>query len=380
MLSAARRFWVLCHLYLGLGIGGVFALLSLTGSMLVFYIEIDHWLTPELRIEMPADRQSASLQDMVNALHKAHPQRQYSWRLEIPQQASAALIARYYRAEETAHLDFAPLISAVNPYTLEVVSNRFWGQYPMTWLLDLHYTFLLGADGTTLVAIAGLLCMLSMLTGIVLWWPSADRWRKSLSWRWRRGFARQIYDLHVLPGIYGFLFLSVLIVTGVILARPDWFTPMLEKTGTLYQVPTVRSSLAAGQQRISADVALAAAQAVFPGANVRWLHTPDDDEGVYFLRFEQAAEPGRRFPVSRVWVNQYSGDVLASYDPLSAGFADTFMAWQHPLHNGEAFGLFGRLLVTLSGLLPALLLATGIVRWRQKRKVSREKTKTVSGF
>jgi uncharacterized iron-regulated membrane protein len=371
MLQAARRFWVLCHLYLGLGIGGVFALLSLTGSVLVFYIEIDRWLTPELRIVVPEAQPPASLQEMINALQQAHPQREYSWRLEIPQRDDEALVARYYRAEETVHLDFAPLISAVNPYTLQVVSNRFWGQYPMTWLFDLHYTLLLGADGTTLVAVAGLLGLLSLITGMVLWWPSTGRWRKALTWRWRRGSARQIYDLHVLPGVYSVVLLFLLTVTGIILARPDWFTPLLEKTGALYQVPTLNSVRAAGQQRLSADVAWAAAQAVFPDAQLRWLHTPETDDGVYFMRFEQAAEPGRRFPISRVWVDQYSGEVLASFDPLSAGFADTFMAWQHPLHNGEAFGLLGRLLVALSGLLPTVLLTTGIIRWRQKSVASR---------
>jgi uncharacterized iron-regulated membrane protein len=374
MLQAARRFWVLCHLYLGLGIGGMFALLSLTGSVLVFYIEIDRWLTPELRIVVPEAQPSASLQEMINALQQAHPQREHSWRLEIPQRDDEALVARYYRAEETIHLDFAPLISAVNPYTLQVVSNRFWGQYPMTWLFDLHYTLLLGADGTTLVAVAGLLGLLSLITGMVLWWPSTGRWRKALTWRWRRGSARQIYDLHVLPGVYSVVLLFLLTVTGIILARPDWFTPLLEKTGALYQVPTPNSVRAAGQQRLSADVAWAAAQAVFPDAQLRWLHTPETDDGVYFMRFEQAAEPGRRFPISRVWVDQYSGEVLASFDPLSAGFADTFMAWQHPLHNGEAFGLLGRLLVALSGLLPMVLLTTGIIRWRQKSVASRQKS------
>jgi uncharacterized iron-regulated membrane protein len=374
MLQAARRFWVLCHLYLGLGIGGMFALLSLTGSVLVFYIEIDRWLTPELRIVVPEAQPPASLQEMINALQQAHPQREHSWRLEIPQRDDEALVARYYRAEETIHLDFAPLISAVNPYTLQVVSNRFWGQYPMTWLFDLHYTLLLGADGTTLVAVAGLLGLLSLITGMVLWWPSTGRWRKALTWRWRRGSARQIYDLHVLPGVYSVVLLFLLTVTGIILARPDWFTPLLEKTGALYQVPTLNSVRAAGQQRLSADVAWTAAQAVFPDAQLRWLHTPETDDGVYFMRFEQAAEPGRRFPISRVWVDQYSGEVLASFDPLSAGFADTFMAWQHPLHNGEAFGLLGRLLVALSGLLPTVLLTTGIIRWRQKSVASRQKS------
>jgi uncharacterized iron-regulated membrane protein len=41
--------------------------------------------------------------------------------------------------------------------------------------------------------------------------------------------------------------------------------------------------------------------------------------------------------------------------------------WLHPLHNGEAFGLTGRILVFLSGLLPLVLFITGFLRWRHKR-------------
>lgn len=43
-----RRFWLRTHLYLGLVGGGLFVLISLTGSLLVFYKAIDEWLHPEL--------------------------------------------------------------------------------------------------------------------------------------------------------------------------------------------------------------------------------------------------------------------------------------------------------------------------------------------
>lgn len=48
--------------------------------------------------------------------------------------------------------------------------------------------------------------------------------------------------------------------------------------------------------------------------------------------------------------------------------ADTYFAWQFPLHNGEAFGLPGRLVVFVSGLVPCGLYVTGILIWARKRR------------
>lgn len=47
------------------------------------------------------------------------------------------------------------------------------------------------------------------------------------------------------------------------------------------------------------------------------------------------------------------------------------MDWLHPLHNGEALGLFGRWVACLAGLLPGLLFVTGCLRWCHKRRVRR---------
>ena len=122
---------------------------------------------------------------------------------------------------------------------------------------------------------------------------------------------------------------------------------------------------------IAADQAVSLAQAHFPQATLRWVETPKGALGVFRVNLWQPGEPGFRFPRTQVWIDAYSGDVLAIRDPRdpqrqSAG--DTFLDWQHPLHNGEAFGLPGRILACIAGLLPALLWVTGVMRWLHKRR------------
>lgn len=137
------KVWLNIHLYTGLSVGLVFVLAGLTGSLLVFYVELDEILNPELQItEQQTQRQPQPYETLYQALRSAHPERAGAWRLELPRHKQAMMMARYYKAKEKEHLHFAPLIAWVNPYTAEIVSSRFWGEYAMTWFYDLHYELL----------------------------------------------------------------------------------------------------------------------------------------------------------------------------------------------------------------------------------------------
>ncbi|UEP31834.1 PepSY domain-containing protein [Burkholderia sp. B21-007] len=82
-------------------------------------------------------------------------------------------------------------------------------------------------------------------------------------------------------------------------------------------------------------------------------------------------EPGFRFPATTVWVDAYTGAIVGARDVAAQSTGDTFLAWLHPLHSGEALGLSGRIAVLVSGLALPLLFVTGILRWRHKNAVKR---------
>jgi uncharacterized iron-regulated membrane protein len=75
-----------------------------------------------------------------------------------------------------------------------------------------------------------------------------------------------------------------------------------------------------------------------------------------------------------VWVDQYRGDILHVRNPRMMRAGDKFLLWQFPLHNGEAFGLGGRLIILLSGLsLPGLYVTGLFIWWRKRRAHTRAK-------
>ena len=363
-----RRLWLRIHLVLGLGCGTLFALLGLSGSALVFYPELDRWLNPALQVSAPAPN-PVSVDAVLARLRALHPQRQGPWRIERPLTPSTPITARYYQPVETRERAFAPLMLTLDPHTLKPTSQRFWGDYAVTWLYDLHYTLLLEGAGHTLVGVLGLLLVVSLATGLVLWWPSRQRlWRALLPWP-RPGVVRRTYDLHTLAGVYGGLVLAVLAFTGAAMVFPN---ATREWVGAVWPVdaaaPTFSNLVHHGQPLLSLDDAVAVAAVQLPGAEVRWVQTPGIQGGPVVLRLYQTGEPGRRFPHSYLHLHPASGEVLWMQDARQRPSGARLLAWVHPLHNGEAFGEVGRWLACFAGLLPSLLLLTGWLRWQQKRR------------
>ena len=371
--QSLRSLWLAMHLYLGLWLGGIIALAGITGSVLVFYVELDALLNPELAITEP-DAPRQSYEAIYQALRQAEPQRSSAWRLEIPRQAESTISARYYNPQETEHKGFAPLIVSVNPYTVQVMKQRFWGEYAMTWLYDLHYTLLLGPLGKIVMAMIGAILLLSLISGVYLWWPPRHKWRAALTYK--RGASRQrvVYDLHKLAGIYGFIVLLGLTLTGIALEIPDYVNPLIDRVSPLQKTAKPKSQvpqLTPLPHRLTLDQALEIAQRVFPNADLCWIETPDSSEGSYRFNFRQQGEPSRRFPKTNVWIDQYSGAILQVHDPRTFSAGDSLLTWFHPLHSGEALAMPGRVLVLLTGMLCPLLFITGVVRWTQKRKAQR---------
>jgi uncharacterized iron-regulated membrane protein len=377
--SAKRRPWYKVwrdiHLYLGLTIGAVFVLAGLTGSLLVFYVELDEVLNPELHVtEQQTQQPLQSYEAIYQALKQAHSERSGAWRLEIPRNSQAMLMARYYKAKEKEHVHFAPLMAWVNPYTGEVVSSRFWGDYVMTWIYDLHYELLLDKTGKIIMGIIGIFLLVSVVIGVYLWWPKSGKFKSALTFKAKASKERFHYDLHNVSGIYSLVFLGLLLISGAILELPDYFNPLLNKLSPLHKGDDFQSTVPhTGQTRITVDEAVKLAAQNYPNAKLRWIETPSNAEDSYNFRFYQKGEPSQRFPKSIVWVDQYNGKVLAKRDPAEQSSGDVFLSWMHPLHSGEIAGMTGRVIVVISGFIPAILFYTGFVRWRQKCKAKQRK-------
>lgn len=364
------RLWVRrVHLWLGLGLGGLFLLLGLTGTVLAFYPEVDRLLHPELQVQGAAPARGPEWDRALATVRAAFPDKTGPWRFEVTGKPGP-IPARYYNPPERTGHAFRPMMVWLSPDGVRVLRRDYWGEYAMTFVYDLHYRLLLGETGAQIVGWAGFPLLALLASGVWAWWPRGS-WRKALRLKLAAPAQRSLRDWHKLAGLSGAVFLLLLTGTGIMLALPDETGTALAAAGLpVDEAPLLPRTSAADALLPSQAVALA--ERALPGARLAWIETPPASGGLWKLRMQVAGDPSFRFPHSYVWVDGASGRVAAVQDARRAGGGSTITNWLHPLHDGSAGGLAGRALAALAGLVPLVLFVTGWMRWRLRpRRQSR---------
>lgn len=364
MQNSTRRLWLKIHGYLALILGFWIALLGLAGSLSIYGESLDHLFNPQLIVSRPGNAHQ-SLERMMAAVQTAHPHRHGSWILELPRAPDDMLTAWYERPRETSGQFYAPLMVSVNPYTAEVLANRFWGETVVTWLSDLHTQMLLGQFGWYAVGCLGLPLAASLLSGLYLWWPGFSSLLRAFSLRHDAGASQLAIDIHKLTGLFSAAVLLFLAFTGFNLTFPKLPETLLGTSGMGHgdDGPEVRSSAQPNDHPVSLDAAVRLARGPFPHAEVRRVATPAGPTDTYRVFLRQPEEINRKHPFTTVWVDRYSGHIRAVRNPARFSDGEKLLEGLWPMHTGEALGTWGRLAWFAAGLMPALLYVTGLLRW-----------------
>lgn len=368
-----RAVWVKVHIYLALLFGLLFVLMGLSGSLCVYRDELDAWFNPELYIAEPAAHK-LSPDKILAAVRAAHPDRFGVWTLEMPRTAHGAVTAWFDKPRETIGAGYAPLMVSVNPYTGEVLANRFWGQTLLTWLVDLHAQLQLENLGRQSVAWLAVFLMLSVLSGVYLWWPGWGNLLQALKIRHTAGLMRFLLDLHKLGGLACAGLLLLLAFTGFHLAYPSLLETLTASAGMGHgdAGPNVHSSAVPTNRPVNLSEAVLVARGLFPSADVIRITTPWGENGTYRVNLRQHHEINQRHPLTSVWIDRWSGQIQAVQNPVKFSAGQGFISWLWPLHTGEAVGEVGRFIWCLTGLTPLLLLVSGIMHWLYRHGVVKE--------
>ncbi|NOT12941.1 MAG: PepSY domain-containing protein [Methylococcaceae bacterium] len=376
-LKARRKLWLEIHLWLGLIAGAVLLIVGLTGSILVFWQEIDAWLNPELmRVEAPAEGATAyrPLSEIVAEADAAMPSGVKRSYVFYPQGPDLA-VRLFYEAPSAMPEQPNVLNAFVNPYTAQVTGTRLWQSADsifkhcfMGFIFELHYDLLLGWDGGSwIVGVIGILAFISVLTGLIVWWPLTGKWRQALTIKRSASAERLNFDLHKTFGFYSALVLLAVLISGVYFNFGEQFRWLVDQFSVTTAVESLKSTLQPGLAPISLDAAMAHADIDYPEGQLYLISVPNDAEGVYV--FTRHFDFGGIFRGRcQIVLDQYTGQILHVADPLTGKSGNVFLQWQWPLHSGQALRMGGRILVLLSGIACATLFVTGVIRWTQKRR------------
>jgi uncharacterized iron-regulated membrane protein len=212
--------------------------------------------------------------------------------------------------------------------------------------------------------------MVSMATGLYLWWPRNRNWRTAFTIKRGTHGRRRLLDLHNVFAVYLYVPLLILAVTGVYFLRPGWIDPMSLVSTVRIPDPAALAKMSkpgSCPSRTTPGQAAAVAMARYPSSRLAAVTipgVPDQPLGVQLALPDNLGFKGQ----TQVFVERECPVILTVLDANAATAADTFNAVVHPLHFTLMLGPFGQTIVFLAGLLLPLSWVTGLLLWLDKRK------------
>lgn len=299
----------------------------------------------------------------------------------------------------------------VDPVTGETVGTREWGAaWPISretfvsFLYVLHYSLhvpaLWGIDlwGLWLMGGIALLWMLDCVVGFYLTLPvrkpaAAERppavartlargwWRRwTPAWQIKlRGSSYRIaFDLHRAFGLWLWVFLFILAISG---ASLNLYAELAQPVVNVFSsfTPTPYDTRPERPDSDLLEPKVGFAQILENGraeARRRGFAAPagdifySPDYGVFGVRFFAPGEDHGAAGVGppTLYFDSEDGRYLGDWIPWRGTAGDLFLQIQFPLHSGRIAGLPGRILISAMGLVVAMLSVTGVVIWHRKRR------------
>ncbi len=207
-----RRVLFQLHLWMGIAAGLYVFVVCVTGSALVFRIDLQRALHPQLFTASPGAPADAAT--IMEAVRDAFPGDRVSG-VDAPTTVRPTYLAYVMRGSQF-------LTVLVDP-----VSARVLGELPDRSLVrtvqDLHFDLLAGRTGRLINGIGAGVLLAMCLTGLVIWGPGVLNWRRSLTVDFRRSWKRINRDVHSAVGIWTGALVIMWAVTGVYFAFPSQF-------------------------------------------------------------------------------------------------------------------------------------------------------------
>lgn len=364
------------HLFIGLFVGLHFCLIATTGAIFVFEPEIAAWSRRNL-VSTPgdvgADRAAAEIR-------AAHPE----WLgdgLSFPTEDSPFYRAYLGDAEDPESVFFWTDV-LVDPGTGRIVAeidNSGWNVAGLLQVsIQLHIRLCAGEVGRRIVDCSVTLFVVSLISGLVLWWPGFRKFFRTFQLRLRRNAFTINFDWHRLTGFLAAPLLLVMALTGLLWAFPSVVRPLIYlacfETPAEESPPQEATSVPPSSDAtpLSLEQIARRAQERFLDSRLSFVTIGAQPTGTAraFLEIGDFPSPGG---VSQEIVfDKYSGEILQTSDQRDLEGAESFIeVWAHPLHYGWFGGLPVKVLYVLATLAVDGLFATGVAMWWIKSRKKR---------
>lgn len=347
-----RRLLVQVHLWVGLAAGVYVVVVAVTGAVLVFRIDLQRALHPHLF----TPRSQGALAEPVtimNSVVRAYPDHRLSG-VDAP------------TTSRPTYLAYVTSTSGFKTILIDPVSAEVLGELPersiVRTLQDLHYDLLGGRTGRAINGIGAGAILVLGLTGICIWWPiralTIDLSRKGYRFWW---------EVHRAAGIWSVLLILMWAATGLYFAFPRQARSLIASVLTVSasRTPLSAPSNAAALQP-SWQTMIDRARDVHPDGHIARVVLPFRGRDAFLVMFAGASPTPAYAELDSVYLDSYTGELLPN-EVAERTIGDAIVRSMTTLHIGGFGGVAVRGIWFVFGLMPALLFATGLVVWWNRR-------------
>ena len=361
--ARALKTWSWLHKWSSLICTLFMLLLCLTGLPLIFHHELDHVLGTEVEAPVRADdRARVSLDRVLEVAQARHPDRVIQFASQDEEDDRIWFVTLTPTPAPTD--DFRSV--AVDARTGDVLAEPRFDQGFMYVMLKLHVDLFAGLAGKLFLGFMGLLLLVAIVTGAVLYGPFMKKLEFGDVRRHRTTRVKWL-DLHNLLGVVTLVWLFVVGGTGMINTWADlmikyWQYDQLSALLAPYQGQPVTPPAQRASLQRSMDAAMAAAPhtrlsfIAFPGTAFSSPH-----HTTFFLA---GNEPLTSKLLQPVLIDAKTAEVTAT--PKLPWYLTALLVSQ-PLHFGDYGGMPMKILWALLDIATLVVLGSGLYLWLKRR-------------
>jgi uncharacterized iron-regulated membrane protein len=379
------RLLVVLHRWAGLVLALFVVILGLTGATLVFRPEIDRALNTDL-FRVDYKTRELATGKIMDSIARRYPDARVHEVMyaEVPGESWRVLIR-----PSPGNASGRALEVFVNPTTGAIIGERVHvdalltpapldRRSVMAFIRRFHYEWLLGETAYRVMGVIAFVWLATTLVGLYIAWPQRSQWRRALSIKWSAGALRGWFDAHRSIGLASSLILLPVMITGLwwnmdVLVRP-LVGAILPQSGSIHVMREHHEATDVDAPRVSVDDIVRQAMHREPGARLTrvvldysmgqyivWLQHPGGS-GLVWLAHDMNGGGNAMLTYS-----MFDGELVQAVNADTARAGDVYAGLQYPLHTGSYFGLVGRCLWLIAGLMPVVLAASGVYVWAKRR-------------
>lgn len=366
--------WFSVHRWLGIALGVWFALVGITGSLLVFEDPIDAWLNPDL-LTTQARGPLLPAEAIVARATESHDLGAVD-RIRLPV-APSDVYRLQMRTVPSRGAREARLEAMFDPASGALLGTRgaetigLAPRHLLKTVYEFHRNVLLGNVGSNIVGIAGFLLLASAVTGLVITLPKKrSDWTRLVWINLRASATRIVFDVHRSVGAVFLVLLLLTTITGATLVYLNYVRDLVSVFSKVATFPTIPWRAGSPDDGIAFATVISTVRDAYPDRSITEIHIPQKRTAGYLFYLHR---PGDEYRLGDTiaWVHPATGEILVERSDRTRTAGEALMHWLFPLHSGTAFGFAGMVAMCLTGLTPVLLVGTGVWVWLRKRRGER---------